>query len=287
MELIKEAPGILLDEPLKEAFDFINQAFEKNPQDLQVFLSTPISKMDGRFHFTLGAFLRNSLSLWDIESKTAAYLCEKYGLWHGDDLSGLLMQLYWQWKNNQIMDVSDLVERYLDHWKNYVSNTSSALQSLEEMKEDYIKGCKVLKIEHKAKKHLPCGMCVFRENGKMICNSPETLCEDEEAACNRLISIVSPKRIHQNAINKGFVAEGERRLIDTHVSLLHSEVSELYEGHRNKIPLGQKGGIDEELADLIIRAFDMAAEFDIDIAEVVRKKHQHNLTRPYKHGKVC
>ena len=41
----------------------------------------------------------------------------------------------------------------------------------------------------------------------------------------------------------------------------------------------------EELADVIIRVFDEAEFRGIDLGNVIAKKHQYNLSRPFKHGK--
>lgn len=40
----------------------------------------------------------------------------------------------------------------------------------------------------------------------------------------------------------------------------------------------------KELSDIIIRAFDLAADADIDIVAVTLEKHGVNLNRPFKHG---
>lgn len=43
--------------------------------------------------------------------------------------------------------------------------------------------------------------------------------------------------------------------------------------------------VGEELADVIIRVFDLCVMKDIDIGETIRQKHEYNKTRPFKHGK--
>jgi hypothetical protein len=42
--------------------------------------------------------------------------------------------------------------------------------------------------------------------------------------------------------------------------------------------------MEEELADIIIRAMDTACVFGLDIGNAVKLKHEYNKTRPHKHG---
>lgn len=85
------------------------------------------------------------------------------------------------------------------------------------------------------------------------------------------------------------------------LALIHSEVSEALEVARDpKVPLNvnwEEGrvtgpespppkpeGFGVELADVVIRVFDLAGALGIDIAKCIETKHAFNATRPHRHG---
>lgn len=88
--------------------------------------------------------------------------------------------------------------------------------------------------------------------------------------------------IHENAKNHGWW--DTQRSIPELLCLVHSEVSEALEAYRN----GNKENFSEELADIVIRVFDMAVGNNINIQEAIVKKHLKNTKRPFRHGgKAC
>lgn len=46
-------------------------------------------------------------------------------------------------------------------------------------------------------------------------------------------------------------------------------------------------GFPSELADIVIRVFDLAGALGINLEQEVLNKMAYNETRPHKHGKVC
>lgn len=82
------------------------------------------------------------------------------------------------------------------------------------------------------------------------------------------------------------------------LTLIHSEVSEAVELVREKdfsaVSVWNVHGSDGnakpegfgiELADVVLRVFDMAEALGINIEDCMREKHAYNRTRPHKHGK--
>lgn len=108
------------------------------------------------------------------------------------------------------------------------------------------------------------------------------------------------QRIHENARNKGFwkdyaevelmkpVLRHETYLaqylncVGQRLMLITSEVGEAEEALRKN----DMENFQEEIADIVIRCFDLAGGLDFDLVEEMNKKHQVNLAREYKHGKA-
>lgn len=111
-----------------------------------------------------------------------------------------------------------------------------------------------------------------------------------------------------NAVAKGFYDNPPS--IAERLCLIHSEVSEALEADRKghylsnegdlawalstnddshfyqeHFPEKIKGCFEDELADIVIRVFDLAASRGIDLGGHIAAKMRYNSLRPYKHGK--
>ena len=98
--------------------------------------------------------------------------------------------------------------------------------------------------------------------------------------------------VHKNAMDKGFHPSGESdaQYLAQFCNNEHGEVSELWEAWRlGKIMLmcDKRCGLtclEEELADIVIRALDAAERLDVDIERALLLKHEYNTTRDFRHG---
>jgi len=115
-------------------------------------------------------------------------------------------------------------------------------------------------------------------------------------------------KAHATAIEKGFWEDGEKRNRGELLALIHAEVSEALECHRKgqhskneqAIKAVQieddeqfkeymrkniKDTYENELADALIRIFDLAAGEGINMLAQINAKMRYNRLREHKHGK--
>lgn len=73
-----------------------------------------------------------------------------------------------------------------------------------------------------------------------------------------------------------------RRNVGELIALCHSELSEALEGHRKDLQdthLPHRKMFEVELADVLIRVFDLAAGFGLDLQTAYTEKMQYNSVR--------
>ena len=120
------------------------------------------------------------------------------------------------------------------------------------------------------------------------------------------------KDIHQGNVKRGFYDDPKE--IGTVLMLIVTELAEAMESYRannrlgagklesiqwnsnlnedfteediNQFKLVVKDTFEDEIADTIIRLFDLCGWLDIDIHKHIMLKLKYNSTRPYKHGKA-
>lgn len=96
---------------------------------------------------------------------------------------------------------------------------------------------------------------------------------------------------HKNAFEKGFWEVGVLPNMGEKLALIHSEVSEALEAHRERgletwqREDGKPEGFVYELADVVIRIGDLCGAYGLRLEDAVRLKMAFNSKRPHKHGK--
>ena len=101
------------------------------------------------------------------------------------------------------------------------------------------------------------------------------------------------RECHNTSIQKGFYdgIEVDERFIGTQIALMHSELSEALEELRDGIAPthyrydGKPEGFTIELADCMIRIFDLCGVLGLDLEQALELKMDYNKKREYKHGR--
>lgn len=94
---------------------------------------------------------------------------------------------------------------------------------------------------------------------------------------------------HAIAIDRGWYADGERNKGEL-IALIHSELSEALEALRDGNGPDKRcpgfNSLEVELADALIRIFDMAGYLKLDLEGALQAKMEVNRNRPHRHGKT-
>ena len=128
-------------------------------------------------------------------------------------------------------------------------------------------------------------------------------------------------KIHENNVEKGFWQDKATKNVGEVLMLCVSELSEALEAHRkgktkalpafnsameyvglkiedfnkenpnifwikNRFETTVKDTFEDEIADTVIRIFDLCEGFGIDLETHIRLKLEYNKTRPFKHDKA-
>jgi len=92
-------------------------------------------------------------------------------------------------------------------------------------------------------------------------------------------------KCHQAARKKGFW-DKERNVGET-LMLVVSELGEAIEAHRTgAFGIGQKDTFEDEIADAVIRLFDLCGGLEIDLEKQMEWKMAFNEKREVRHGKA-
>lgn len=101
---------------------------------------------------------------------------------------------------------------------------------------------------------------------------------------------VLTKKCHTNAVLSGWwnsltdgkSLKGDPQIFREKLLLVHSEISEVCEADRKNLmdeKLPHRKGVEVELADALIRIYDLAGAYDLDVAGALVEKLQYNASR--------
>lgn len=106
-----------LPKNLKETVQYID---DLKLDDIDYFLDSETEDdFISKTHFGLGLYLRNHLCLWCEESELRDWFVENYFLQHPDDISSLILTYYYREKKGKDTNISDVVNKFYNHWIEY------------------------------------------------------------------------------------------------------------------------------------------------------------------------
>lgn len=87
-----------------------------NTEDEELFQEWSEAEFVARTHHNLGQLLRNNWGLWDEKSKLAKWF-KAIGIWHADDMSGIILTSYYRNKHHLLIKLEQQVQNYINYWK--------------------------------------------------------------------------------------------------------------------------------------------------------------------------
>ncbi len=67
-------------------------------------------------HFTLGQCIRNEWNLWDENSDLHKWFLKEHGIFHPDDMSGIIITSFHRKLNGKPIDLEKQLKFYKDFW---------------------------------------------------------------------------------------------------------------------------------------------------------------------------
>lgn len=100
-------------ENLEECFAALDEV--SSDSDRRYFKSQKKGDASACFHHTLGRSLRNGWNLWDESAPLHKYFLNS-GIFHADDMSGIIIDSYHRYLNGKDIDLDGQIKFYKDFW---------------------------------------------------------------------------------------------------------------------------------------------------------------------------
>lgn len=108
MKLFKD---ITIPKDLAECFQQLDELLL--PKELQEFMAGTEDDISD-YHHGLGQWMRNSWQLW--HNSILSQYFQKMGIWHADDMSGVILLSFHRFLNQKQVDIDGQVKFYKDFW---------------------------------------------------------------------------------------------------------------------------------------------------------------------------
>jgi hypothetical protein len=106
------ATEIYIPKDIEDAFKELDRMLTREFRDY--FAKCPISDTL-KYHFGLGMWLRNNWGMWSGD-RLASYFAS-IGIFHPDDMSGIILDSYWRYLNRTDICLQEQVEVYQEYWR--------------------------------------------------------------------------------------------------------------------------------------------------------------------------
>lgn len=85
-------------------------------KDKELFQEWSEEKFVSALHHSLGRWIRNNWGLWDERSKLHKWF-KALGIWHADDMSGIIITSYYRETHNLPRRFGEQVQLYIEYWR--------------------------------------------------------------------------------------------------------------------------------------------------------------------------
>ena len=79
-------------------------------------------------HHSVGRWIRNNWGLWDESSKLYKWFKSR-GIWHADDMSGIILTSYYRTANNLPIELKTQIGWYVKYWQEQRRNQDGSGRS--------------------------------------------------------------------------------------------------------------------------------------------------------------
>lgn len=85
------------------------------PEDKERFEGWSEEKFVCYLHHLLGRWIRNNWGLWNEDNKLHKWF-KALGIWHADDMSGIILTTYYRKTHNMHMELGEQIKHYKKYW---------------------------------------------------------------------------------------------------------------------------------------------------------------------------